>query len=41
MDILKVSHNGSKNGMSGEILNILKPKMAVINVGAKKILVIQ
>lgn len=35
MDILKVSHHGSKNGTSEEILNILKPKMAVISVGAK------
>jgi len=35
VNILKVSHHGSKNGTSEEILNILKPKMAVISVGAK------
>jgi competence protein ComEC len=35
VDILKVSHHGSKNGTSEEILNILKPKMAMISVGAK------
>jgi len=35
VDILKVSHHGSKNGTSEEILNILKPKMAVISVGVK------
>jgi len=35
VDILKVSHHGSKNGTSEEILNILKPKIAVISVGAK------
>jgi len=33
VDILKVSHHGSKNGTSEEILNILKPKVAVISVG--------
>ena len=35
VDILKVSHHGSKNGTSEEILNILKPKIAIISVGAK------
>ena len=35
VDILKVSHHGSKNGTSEELLNILEPKMAVISVGAK------
>lgn len=35
VDILKVSHHGSKNGTSEEFLNILKPKMAIISVGAK------
>lgn len=33
VNILKVSHHGSKNGTSEEILNILKPKVAVISVG--------
>lgn len=35
VDILKVSHHGSKNGTSQELLNILKPKLAVISVGEK------
>ena len=35
IDILKVSHHGSKNGTSEELLEILKPKIAVISVGAK------
>ena len=35
VDILKVSHHGSKKGTSEEILNILKPKIAIISVGAK------
>ena len=35
VDILKVSHHGSKNGTSEELLKILKPKLAVISVGAK------
>lgn len=35
VDILKVSHHGSKNGTSEELLNVLKPKIAVISVGAK------
>jgi competence protein ComEC len=35
IDVLKVSHHGSSNGTSEELLNILKPKMAVISVGAK------
>ena len=35
VDILKVSHHGSKNGTSEELLDVLKAKMAVISVGAK------
>lgn len=35
VDILKVSHHGSKDGTSEELLNILKPKLAVISVGSK------
>ena len=33
VDVLKVSHHGSKNGTSEELLNVLKPKVAVISVG--------
>lgn len=35
VDILKVSHHGSANGTSEELLEILKPKVAVISVGIK------
>jgi competence protein ComEC len=35
VDILKVSHHGSKNGTSEELLEILNPKIAIISVGAK------
>ena len=35
VDILKVSHHGSKNGTSEELLERLKPKIAIISVGAK------
>ena len=35
VDILKVSHHGSKDGTSKELLDILKPKLAVISVGEK------
>lgn len=33
LTVLKVPHHGSKDGLDGEILNILKPKTAVISVG--------
>lgn len=35
VDVLKVSHHGSKNGTSDELLKVLKPKIAVISVGTK------
>ncbi len=35
VDVLKVSHHGSKNGSSEELLNVLKPEMAIISVGVK------
>lgn len=35
VDILKVSHHGSKEATSDELLEILKPKMAIISVGTK------
>lgn len=35
VDVLKVSHHGSKNGTSDELLKVLKPKIAVISVGIK------
>ncbi len=35
IDILKVSHHGSKGATSEELLEVLKPKMAVISVGSK------
>lgn len=31
--ILKVSHHGSKTGTSGEVLDAIKPKVAIIQVG--------
>lgn len=34
VDILKVPHHGSKNGADVALLNILKPKFAIISVGA-------
>lgn len=33
VDVLKVSHHGSKEGTSEELLKVLKPKTAVISVG--------
>lgn len=35
VDVLKVSHHGSKEASSEELLEILKPKLAVISVGTK------
>lgn len=33
VDVLKVSHHGSKTATTEELLNVLKPKMAVISAG--------
>jgi len=33
VDVLKVTHHGSEDGTSDELLNFLKPKTAVISVG--------
>ena len=33
IDVLKVAHHGSENGTSEELLDFLKPKIAVISVG--------
>ncbi len=35
VDVLKVSHHGSKDGTSEELLEVLKPKLAIISVGVK------
>jgi competence protein ComEC len=35
VDVLKVSHHGSKDGTTEELLEVLKPKVAVISVGSK------
>lgn len=32
-DIIKISHHGSKNGSDLELLNLIKPKIALIGVG--------
>lgn len=34
VEVLKVAHHGSKNGLNREALEILKPQLAVISVGA-------
>lgn len=33
IQIIKIPHHGSKNGIDKKILNIIKPKLAVISVG--------
>jgi competence protein ComEC len=35
IDLLKVPHHGSKTGLNSDILDILKPNIAAISVGAK------
>ena len=35
VNVLKVNHHGSKEASSEELLEILKPKLAVISIGAK------
>ena len=35
LDVLQVPHHGSKTGLSSEILDVLKPELGVISVGAK------
>lgn len=35
IDLLKVPHHGSKTGLDTEVLDVLKPKLAVISVGKK------
>lgn len=35
IDILKVPHHGSKTGMNDHFLEVIKPELAVISVGAK------
>lgn len=34
IDILKVGHHGSKNGLTNDLVRILKPSIALISVGA-------
>ena len=34
VNYLKVPHHGSKNGLNSQIVEIIKPKIAVISVGA-------
>lgn len=33
LDVLKIPHHGSKNGLTAELMAILKPKVCVISVG--------
>jgi competence protein ComEC len=35
IDILKVPHHGSKDGVDGEYLEAIKPEVAILSVGAK------
>jgi len=35
VDVLKVPHHGSKTGLNQDVLEILKPKISAISVGAK------
>ena len=35
VDILKVSHHGSKNASSAEFLKLVRPRIAVISCGRK------
>lgn len=35
IDILKVPHHGSKDGVDGDYLEALKPEVAILSVGAK------
>jgi len=37
IDVLKVSHHGSKNASGQELLNLLKPELAVISCGKNNV----